>query len=94
MLILSQYEDKIVNTENVAGFMIDSYQAQPVMDSYQSQPPLSTDTFIAYKIITISEDKNMQITIGHYETKKRADEVLQEILEHYAKNEKVFKMPF
>lgn len=85
MLILSQYEDKIVNTENVVGFMV---------DSYPFQLPYSTDTATAYKIITISEDKNMQITIGHYETKKRALEVLQEILEHYAKNEKVFKIPF
>lgn len=93
MLILSQNKEKIVNTKNIVGFDIDFYTLKPAF-SFDSIPP--TDTI--YKIVVILENGNTQITIGRYDTPKRAKEILKQLYYMYSEElkanyETTFEMP-
>ena len=93
MLILSQNKGKIVNTKNIVGFDIDFYTFKPAF-SFDSIPP--TDTI--YKIVVILENGNTQITIGRYDTQKRAEEILKQLYHIYSEElranyETTFEMP-
>ena len=78
MLILGQDKGIIVNINSVDGVVIDK----------EFDFTIKNDNYCKIRAVT----DNIW-TLGEYKTEQRAQEVLREILKHYAKNENVFEMP-
>ena len=89
MLIFSRGKDKIINTKNIIGLSVD---VEPYTTCSISPPYAGTD----YTIVAIC-DRN-QITIGRYETRERAKEILKQLYYMYSEElkanyETTFEMP-
>jgi hypothetical protein len=90
MLIFSQNKGKIVNTKNIIGLSVD---VEPYTTLCSISPPYAgTD----YTIVAIC-DRN-QITIGRYDTRERAEEILKQLYYMYSEElkanyETTFEMP-
>lgn len=89
MLIFSKCKDTIINTKNVIGLSIDfeDYTTCSFAPPYEG-----TD----YTIVAICDKKT--ITIGRYDTRERAEEILKQLYHIYSEElranyETTFEMP-
>lgn len=71
MIIVSQDKEKIVNFSNIQEMNIEEWST------------MEEGEVIWFYVINVEKNKDYQTEIGRYSTKRRAKEVLQEILNKY-----------
>lgn len=71
MIIISQDKEKIVNFSNIQEMNIEECST------------MKEGEVIWFYVINVEKNKDYQTEIGRYSTKRRAKEVLQEIIEQY-----------
>lgn len=89
MLIFSRCKDTIINTKNIIGLSVDFED----YTTYSIAPPYE-GTY--YTIVAICDQKT--ITIGKYDTRERAEEILKQLYHIYSEElranyETTFEMP-